>query len=214
MKIDWQNIDTVLLDMDGTLLDLHFDSYFWLQHLPQVYAQKKNITVDQANAHLKPIFIENEKTLNWYSVPFWSQTLGFDIMQHKADVAHNIAYRPNAQAFLEQCRQNSGDLRMVTNGHRQVLDLKIQYTQIDQYFDQLICSHELSYPKEHLSFWEKLQNMRAFDPQRTLFIDDSEYVLDIAAQYGIAHIYSIAQPDSSRERLEPSKFPMIECFSV
>ena len=25
--INWQQIDTVFLDMDGTLLDLHFDNY-------------------------------------------------------------------------------------------------------------------------------------------------------------------------------------------
>ena len=32
---DWQEIDTVLLDMDGTLLDLHYDNYFWLTHIPK-----------------------------------------------------------------------------------------------------------------------------------------------------------------------------------
>ncbi|MEC7663678.1 MAG: haloacid dehalogenase, partial [Pseudomonadota bacterium] len=27
MALDWQNIDTVLLDVDGTLLDLHYDNF-------------------------------------------------------------------------------------------------------------------------------------------------------------------------------------------
>ena len=36
--LDWQDIHTVLLDMDGTLLDLHFDNHFWLEHLPKRYA--------------------------------------------------------------------------------------------------------------------------------------------------------------------------------
>ena len=39
IKIDWDNVDTVLLDMDGTLLDLHFDSFFWKQHLPLRYSE-------------------------------------------------------------------------------------------------------------------------------------------------------------------------------
>lgn len=212
MQIDWQNIDTVLLDMDGTLLDLHFDTHFWLHHLPQVYAQENGLSIAQANQFLDPIFIKNAKTLNWYCVHYWSEQVGFDIMPHKKAVAHNIAYRPKAQQFLLQCRQNSSDLRMVTNGHRKVLELKIECTNIDQYFDQMICSHELNYPKEHLSFWDTLQLMDSFDPRRTLFIDDSEYVLDVAKEYGIGHIYSIAKPDSSRERNEPSKFPMIEHF--
>ena len=27
--IDWTQLDTILLDMDGTLLDLEFDNHFW-----------------------------------------------------------------------------------------------------------------------------------------------------------------------------------------
>ena len=32
--IDWTRIDTILLDMDGTLLDLGFDNFFWREHVP------------------------------------------------------------------------------------------------------------------------------------------------------------------------------------
>ncbi|KEP73664.1 nucleotidase, partial [Microbacterium sp. SUBG005] len=34
LNIDWQAVDTVLLDMDGTLLDLAFDNYFWQKLVP------------------------------------------------------------------------------------------------------------------------------------------------------------------------------------
>ena len=54
--IDWEHIDTVLLDMDGTLLDLHFDNYFWTQHLPGVYAREnrlsENISIDELQGKL------------------------------------------------------------------------------------------------------------------------------------------------------------------
>lgn len=36
---NWKTIDTVLLDMDGTLLDLHFDNHFWLSLVPQEFKQ-------------------------------------------------------------------------------------------------------------------------------------------------------------------------------
>jgi FMN phosphatase YigB (HAD superfamily) len=32
--LDWQEIKTVFLDLDGTLLDLHFDNHFWLEYVP------------------------------------------------------------------------------------------------------------------------------------------------------------------------------------
>ena len=54
--IDWDSIDTVLLDMDGTLLDLHFDNYFWTEHLPDIYSRKhqldETITIEALQAQL------------------------------------------------------------------------------------------------------------------------------------------------------------------
>ena len=32
--MDWKSITAVFLDMDGTLLDLYFDNYFWHEHVP------------------------------------------------------------------------------------------------------------------------------------------------------------------------------------
>ena len=214
MKFNWSGIETVLLDMDGTLLDLHFDNYFWLNYMPAIYAEKNGLSEAQTKALLAPIFQSNEGTLNWYCVDFWSAELGLDIMQHKAEIAHKIAYRPKAKEFLQLCQRQVGDLRLITNGHREVLELKIKLTELDRYFNDMVCSHELGAPKENAQFWEALQILKPFDPATTLFIDDSESVLDAANRYGIKNIYSIASPDSVKQRTSPSKYPLIEEFSI
>ncbi len=212
MKIDWSQIETVLLDMDGTLLDLHFDHHFWRDYLPRVYAEKHGISMSESYRQLDPLFEEWAGTLKWYCVDHWSEHLSLDIMALKRDVADRIAYRPKAEDFLRTCKKQTNDVRMITNGHRKVLDLKIEHTSIDRFFDELICSHELDYPKEQQEFWHRLQAFSPFDPHKSLFIDDSEAVLRSAAEYGIGHLYSIAQPDSKRARELPSQFPMIEEF--
>lgn len=210
MQFDWQNIDTVLLDMDGTLLDLHFDSHFWLEYMPRIWATKNDFTLEDARSKLMSMLNQQAGTLNWYCVDYWSEILGLDIMQLKGQVADKIGYRPTAQAFLERCQLETNDVRMVTNAHRKVLELKIMKTGIDQYFDQLLCSHELDHPKEDPEFWRRLHANKAFNPERTLFIDDSEAVLESAERHGIKHIYSIAKPDSSMQRKAPSRFSMLE----
>ena len=191
VEIAWSQIDTVLLDMDGTLLDLHYDNYFWRQHLPAIYGKQKNLSPQRALKELEPLFLKYSGTLDWYCVNFWSDKLQLDIMQHKNEVADKIAYRPRAQFFLENCRQHVTDLRLITNAHRKVLNLKIEHTKLDKYFDSLVCSHELNAPKEDLLFWQNLYEMKSFNAARTLFIDDSESVLDAAANYGIGHILSL-----------------------
>lgn len=209
MEFDWPNIDTVLLDMDGTLLDLHYDSHFWLEYLPSVWARENNLSLDQGKARLQPVFKQHAGTLNWYCVDFWSGELGLDIMQYKADLTYKIAYRPTAEIFLTQCAKQNDDVRLVTNAHRKVLTLKDSITGINQYFHQTVCSHELGMPKENPMFWQALNEQQSFDPQRTLFIDDNDAVLESAAAHGIKHLYSIAEPDSGSARTTQSPFPML-----
>ena len=49
-KPSWDCIDTVLLDLDGTLLDLAFDNYFWLERIPTAYAAARGLTLEEAQA--------------------------------------------------------------------------------------------------------------------------------------------------------------------
>ncbi|MCK4586177.1 MAG: haloacid dehalogenase, partial [Gammaproteobacteria bacterium] len=58
--IDWKKIKTVLLDMDGTLLDLHFDNHFWLEHMPRRFAEAKGVALEDARAELLSRYKEVE----------------------------------------------------------------------------------------------------------------------------------------------------------
>jgi putative hydrolase of the HAD superfamily len=78
--------------------------------------------------------------------------------------------------------------------------------------DQIISSHDYRRAKEDPEFWQQLQNNLDFDPNTTLFIDDSEPVLNAAHQYGIKYLLSIKQPISSQPREDISQFPMIDGF--
>jgi putative hydrolase of the HAD superfamily len=90
MKPDWNTIDTVLLDMDGTLLDLNFDNHFWQTHLPRRYAQHHGRDHDEVRTELMARFKAHEGTLPWYSVDFWTEELALDLMVLKEEVAHLI----------------------------------------------------------------------------------------------------------------------------
>ncbi|HEY0721854.1 MAG TPA: GMP/IMP nucleotidase [Gammaproteobacteria bacterium] len=211
--IDWYAIDTVLLDMDGTLLDLHFDNHFWQEHVPLRYAQLRGLTLEQAKGELAERYRAVEGTLHWYCMDYWARELTLDIEGLKREVDHLIAVHPHVVEFLTQARHHGKRLVLVTNAHVKSLGLKMERTRLAHHFDQVISSHELGMPKEHAEFWAHLQRCEPFDAKRTLFVDDSLAVLRSAQRYGIAWLLAIRRPDTRQPLRQVAEFPAINDFS-
>ena len=210
--LPWQTINSVFLDMDGTLLDLNFDNHFWREHVPLRYAEHHNMSIEDAKAALVPRFREKEGTLDWYCVEYWSRELQLDIIALKHEINHLIAVHDHVADFLEALRDAGKRVVLLTNAHTRTLDLKMEINGIDHAFDALICSHELGYPKEDLRFWHALTGREHFDCATTLFIDDSLPVLRAAHEYGINHLLAISKPDTRSPVRSIEEFRAIEGF--
>ncbi|MBL4868361.1 MAG: GMP/IMP nucleotidase [Pseudomonadales bacterium] len=211
--LKWDDIETVLLDMDGTLLDLHFDNHFWLEHLPLKFAQLNGLTLAVAKTQLYERFAKERGTLNWYCVDFWSDTLKLDVIALKEEVSHLIGLRPNVAPFLDWLSKSSHTCYLVTNAHQKSLSLKLKKTGIDQYLDDVFCSHDFKAPKESQEFWFRFQKHTPFNNRSTLLIDDSDAVLKSAQVFGIKHLLSIEQPDSHISPRVAGEFTAVSCYS-
>lgn len=212
MQPDWHTIDTVLLDMDGTLLDLRFDNHFWQEHLPRRYAEHHGRDHAEVSAELKARFKVHEGTLPWYSVDFWCDELGLDLMTLKHEVAHLIDIHPGVVDFLTAARQANKRVLLVTNAHHKSLTLKMARTGLSVHFDAMITSHELGLAKEDVAFWDRLRAVHPFDPGRTLLVDDTISVLDSAHRYGIAELRAIARPDTQQPVRAPTRYAALNTF--
>lgn len=210
--MNWNAIDTVLLDMDGTLLDLHFDNHFWLEHVPQRYAEIHRVSVADARAELAKRYDDVAGTIEWYCVDYWSRELGLDIALLKEEVSHLIAVHPDVVAFLEALRYAGKRIVLVTNAHQKSLALKMEKTQLHGHFDQVICAHDLGLPKENPAFWDKLQQVEPFARERTLLIDDSLPVLRSAQSYGIVHLLAVFKPDTKLPEKDVGGFEAVSRF--
>lgn len=212
--IDWQAIRSVFLDMDGTLLDLHYDTHFWLSHVPRRYAEKRGIALEQAYGELSARYQKVLGTMQWYSVDYWAHELGLDIARLKEEVRHLIAVHPHVPEFLTALRATGKRVVLVTNAHHKSLSLKLQHTGLDDYFDNLVCAHDLTVPKEDATFWERLQGVEGFEPAATLLVDDSIPVLRSARDYGIAHLLAVHRPDSHQPAKDVAEFDAIHSFAA
>lgn len=211
--LDWNKIQTVFLDMDGTLLDLHFDNHFWREHVPLRYAQYHGLDVETAKQQLFPRFQAAEGTMDWYCVDYWSQELGIDIEHLKREIDHLISVHPHVVDFIDAARQLGKRLVIVTNAHSKSLNLKMERTQLGGHLDNIICAHDIGLPKEHHEFWQQLQKTEPFEPTSTLLVDDSLPVLKSAQRYGIAHLLAVLKPDSQSPIKDVEGFPAIHGFN-
>jgi putative hydrolase of the HAD superfamily len=213
MQINWHDIDTVLLDMDGTLLDRHFDDHFWMEHVPARWAAHNGKDLEYARKHLYALFRSQENTLNWTDLDYWSDRLKLDIPLLKKEVEHLIAVHPFVVEFLLFLKHQRKTVWLVTNAHSKTLDLKMKKTMIGPYFDGIISAHQVGLPKEDPHFWHALQNFIPYAPERTMLGEDSEANLLTAADYAIKYLIFVGRHSSTATTLVSQRFTTIHYFN-
>lgn len=210
--VDWQRIDTVLLDMDGTLLDRHFDDYFWLRYVPENYALLHDMEIEEARRLVLAKFDRMEGTLAWCNLDYWSEVLDLDIPALKRKVDSLVAVHPHVVEFMEFCREIGKEVCLVTNAHRKTLEIKMARASLLPYCHQVVCAEEIGLAKEEAGFWPRLQERLAYAKQRTMLADDTERVLDAARAHGLGWLIHVARA-SSRAPVKPSpNYPSIQFF--
>jgi len=202
IDLNWDQIDTVLLDMDGTLLDLNYDSHFWFQHLPKRYAEIHGGDVDQIRMNLMRRIMEKKGSQLWYDLSFWSDELDVDITALKCETQHLVQTLPYTHAFLDKVQAMGKQLYIVTNAHIDGVEIKLGQTNIARYFKRIVVAFEYNQPKEAAEFWPLLQADLNYDPARTLFVDDNADVLQAAINAGIGEVVGLRCPDSVGTRNE------------
>ena len=188
--------DTLMLDMDGTLLDLGFDNYVWMELVPEKFAQKNGMSEAAARDQLFAKMRSLQGQLDWYCLDHWSEVLDLDIAALHREVNHRIGFLPGAHEFLESLAGHELRVLMVTNSHRETLSIKSEVTGVAGFFDEIYTSHDLGHAKEDQPFWAELREREQFDAGRTLFVDDNLQVLASARQFGLDKLLAIARPVS------------------
>ncbi len=206
----WSEVETVLLDLDGTLLDLQFDNTFWHELVPRAYAQKEGIPLGEAKAKLFGWYRTYRGQLAWYCLDHWSELLGLELAELKRRVRHGVRLLPHARRFLEGLLRHRKRLYLVTNAHPKTLEIKLQQVDLRPYFEKIVTSHHLGAAKETGAFWRRLAEEIPYLPERTLMVDDSLPVLEAAREAGVRYLVAVRQPSSSAPPQETAPFPALE----
>jgi putative hydrolase of the HAD superfamily len=209
-----EHVDTLMLDMDGTLLDLAFDNYMWKELIPEEYARHHGLAPEIARRELFARYRRLFGKLDWYCLDHWSEALGIDVLALHRRMRTRIGWLPGARGFLEAVAEFDLRLLLVSNSHPDTLALKSEMTGIAGYFDGVYLSHALGHAKEEQPFWQALKTREGFDPARTVFIDDTPTVLKSARRFGIRNLLAVTRPDTTAPSLTQDEFTGIEGVSA
>jgi putative hydrolase of the HAD superfamily len=210
---DWRRFDKILLDMDGTILDLAYDNYFWQELVPRCLARERNAELADTRRELFAHFARKQGSLDWYCLDYWSAELSLDLRALKSASSHRVRYLPGAVDYLGRLKATGKRVALVTNAHAHTLEVKKGVAGLARWIDTFVSSHEFGVPKESGTFWAGARQRLGFDPATTLFIDDSLPVLDAAVEAGIAGVLAVTRPDTRQPARVVERHAAIEALA-
>jgi len=210
--MNWTAIETVLLDMDGTLLDRAFDDHFYLEALPERYAAVRGMPVDKARERLVALYRAAEGRLDWTDLDYWTRQLELDVPAIKDSLRHRIAPHPDSLDFLGFLRERKIPVHLVTNAHPKTLAIKMEKTGLDAHLDRMVTAFDVGCLKSRVDYWVKSEAILGFDPATTLYVDDDESALLSAESHGIRHLVHRSKSSSVIPPQASMKYRSIETF--
>ena len=183
----FKDIEFLLIDMDGVILDNAYDNDFWQNQIPEVIADNKGIAFDDAKRLAIQIFNYKKNTRDWYDVDYWSNMLSIDIeAQKRSEKSFSRISLYDGVIDTLSVLKNKTKTILITNAHRKTLNIKLEKYNLTPYFDEMVCAHELNYVKEDIQLWYMLRSKYRLDYEKTLLVEDTINNINVGLSAGIS----------------------------
>ncbi|HCF8212509.1 TPA: GMP/IMP nucleotidase, partial [Klebsiella pneumoniae] len=173
---------------------------------------RHGISPQEAQAFIRQQYHDVQHTLNWYCLDYWSERLGLDICAMTTEMGPRAVLREDTIPFLNALKTSGKQRILLTNAHPHNLAVKLEHTGLDSHLDLLLSTHTFGYPKEDQRLWHAVAEATGLKAERTLFIDDSEAILDAAAQFGIRYCLGVTNPDSGIAEKQYQRHPSLNDY--
>ena len=183
----FKDIECLLIDMDGVILDNAYDNDFWQNQIPEVIADSKGIAFDDAKRLAIQIFNYKKNTKDWYDVDYWSNMLNIDIEAEKrSEKSFSRISLYDGVIDTLNALKNKINIILITNAHRKTLNIKLEKYNLTPYFDDMVCAHELHYVKEDIQLWCMLRSKYKLDYEKTVLVEDTINNINVGLSAGIS----------------------------
>jgi len=181
----------ISFDLDGTITDSSFADSVWLQGLPLHYANEKNIDFLDAKRIVKEEYDKvGRMKLEWYDMKYWIEKFGLKTTPQKIlnEFTDRINMFPELPETFENLHQKGFRLIVVSNAHREFVDLELQKTEIAHYFEHVFSStSDFGLIKNDPRLYKKVCEICQIPPKQMIHVgDDCLFDFEIPRKLGIS----------------------------
>ena len=178
----------ILSDLDGVILDQHYDRKFWQSWLPEHVANQTNQSIEKIQIEIQ-LKIDGQKgTLNWYDLNYWDDLLDVDCMEIIKEQEEKPSFLEGSLEALQELSTLKNPKHILTNGDPRLQEYKAEARNFLQFFDSIFYSMHAGYPKEKKEFWTLARHNLNLDFEDSIFIDDDFKVVTIAVKAGVKRV--------------------------
>jgi len=187
-------ISVISFDMDGTITDPSFVDSVWLEGIPRLYAIRNSVSFEDAITYVK---MEYEKVgrerLEWYDLSYWTEKFGLDVSPEDVlgSFQHRIRIFPEVNEVLEEFKDKGFRLIIVTNAHREFVNLELERTKIGHYFERVFSStSDFGLVKKTVNLYQKVCGIMGVSPGEMVHVgDDRIFDFVVPSKLGIKALY-------------------------
>jgi len=173
-------IQTVLFDLDGTILDSNELIYASFLHTFNHY--KYSFTKEEIMSFNGPPLIETFTNID----PERAELMIETYRQHNHEVHHDyVKLFPNVIETIEVLQDNQIQMGIVTAKMRESVNMGLEITGLDRYFETIVTIDDVTHPKPHPESVIKAMTALNGEPSTTLMVGDNYHDIQAGQNAGV-----------------------------
>ncbi|MGI6512253.1 MAG: HAD family hydrolase [Catenisphaera adipataccumulans] len=191
-------MNTILFDLDGTLID---SMYVWensIRHLYDLYHIPSDFEAD------KPHYFQMTypEVLQNIQKKFMPQILMKEMIHEAADYIdseyrYHVPLKPGVKEFIQTQFAQDMDMAVVTSNSTALTETVLNRFDLQKDIARIFSAQDLRLTKREPEIYQMALNYFQTEPQETLMFEDSAYAIDTARQLGIQCIGIVNEDNKS-----------------
>ena len=183
----------ISFDLDGTLIKSTYADLVWLEGLPQIYAEEKGISIEQAKQLLINEYDNiGDDQVQWYDISYWFERFHLKYQWKDLLIDYQDAIEPYVEARdIVQQLSKEYTLIILSNAKQEFINIELQKSELQPYFTWIFSSisnfHQV---KKVGEFYKMICKKIGIHPSELIHVGDHyTYDYSIPKSIGITAFY-------------------------